>query len=359
MAFGKLVSLKLHSQYVQQSLTLDNLSIGFRVRRSNKFTANTAEFKIRNLADQTVTDFLRPNVTVEFKAGWEDQDQGQLSTIFIGNVLRETEMSTSATDITYSISAASIANFAKIRSEELQKIASEQAQLVPSGEGSTEIRRAIKAAANARAAALLNSDIHPNKVFVAVTYKPGTRLLEVMEDIYTGILGLSLDGTELVRNIILPNGFLFRGRARTAMYKINGILTANGLTAFVDHTNCFIYSHTQNNTKSQTNVGYLSWGSGLVKLGRMVDYVSDNRNTELFPPKQMLKCTALLNPKFAPNSVVHIDTPQIQGYYLIEEVEFYGDNQEGEFLADLTLSVHQSNELKWDAVASSTETGIA
>jgi hypothetical protein len=44
-----------------------------------------------------------------------------------------------------------------------------------------------------------------------------------------------------------------------------------------------------------------------------------------------------------------MDTPEVKGFFLTEEVEFYGDNQGGEFLCDITLGYYNNQPQQWDA----------
>lgn len=333
MALGKLASLKLSN--ATETIVMDNLSVGFRVYRSNKRTMNTAEFNVRNLSDATIKDFLNAGTTVAFKAGWADQNRGALSTVFIGNVLRQAEVKREGVDRMLTIFSGSMANIAGINEKKLKDAAEKASQ----GIENPTLRKAARESARAQQARILNAGGFAVRLTCSLTYARDYAISSILEDLFVGILGLSLNGLSEIANLKLSAPFVHQGSVHLAVKRLTYILQGFGYTLFIDNVDCRV--HHMTNPIGLLTVGLVSWTTGLVSLGELVDYTEDLSANEDQAPSRMLKLTCLLNPSYQPNGILHVKTPEVNGDFLIESVEFYGDNQEGEFLCDCTVSEHK------------------
>ena len=322
MAIGKKVSLSISAN--GDAIEITDLNIGFRVHRSNTFNNNTADFTISNLSTEIIDKFLVKGASVTFKMGWEDERNGELTTIFVGNVLEEVEIERVGVDRTTRITAKSVRHNGNPL-------------------GTTKLR---------------------------LSYPPDALLSSIIYDVATA-LGFIVDGLPYAKDIKLPNGFVYMGKASGVMNYIRMMLAGRGLSFYTDLTDFIIYKleDGQPYTKVDDETVYLTFQSGLISVGRMERYfekihykkvkkkvngkivkengksvtipVPDESQREVLPPKHKIRAECLFHPLIRPNCVVEIHTDRIDGTYLVDDVEIFGDNVDGEF--NMTLECGNYN----------------
>jgi hypothetical protein len=329
MAFGKLTSLII-SPNDGSGIEVGGLDFGFSIQRSNKFIDNTAEFNIAGMNPTTRDLFFKRGSSVQFSAGWEDQMNGVLTTMFVGVI---TEMKSS-------------------KNKEGDSILNIQA-------------------ATCRA---------PNKTleqtWVSLGYSPDLEtgstipLNRVIKDIVAQ-LGFNLIGDALSDKIVLPNGFHYVGRMRGALRFIEQVLLANQMTFHVENTDFIILDFNGNGISRSAILGY---DSGLLYCRPMETYIQklpytkgkkgqppqiDLKKIEIAAPKGFVEFGCIFHPQVLPNSVLTISSEEFMGTAVVETVRFFGDNGEGEFNMEGTAGYH-GGEVQTDDIRTGTdETQIA
>jgi hypothetical protein len=275
MAFKRAVQLSIGANGT--GLSISDLDIEFNIQRSNAISENTAEFVIYNAKESTRKEILKIGNNLIFDYGYDDETMG---TLFVGNITTA-KTQRSGQDWATTITSASI-----------------QGKDKPVN---------------------TNND-------VSLSYAPDTLLSQPLTDIAT-ILGLSKWGFENA-NINLENGFVFVGSARGALKYCADILKAHDVALYIDNNTLVVY-----NTGSRTSrfsPVYLDYNSGLIR----VDDVTEQDNQTSKNPKR-IGFETIIMPKLQPNGLIVIQkTGRLEGTYLIEKVNFVGNNYGGENRCD-------------------------
>jgi len=286
MAFDRVVELFVKANDAPNlGLEISNLDMTFDIKRSNQFSDNVAKFTVFNAEEFTRNEILIKGSNLIFNAGYVDEG---VSTIYIGNITEANSYPTSdgwQTDIT-----------------------------------SMSIRSANQPLAY---------------VTVSLSYNNKVLLSKIIKDLANEI-GLVLIGAENA-NINLPNGWVYAGGLRGALKYCQNILKDNDAALYIDNTQVVVYRTA--NRDSKFSVLLLDYDSGLKSVKDITETnETDNENTKdkkpktpALPPEKRIAFDAILIPKMQPNGLIKITTPKIDGVFLVENINFKGDNMAGAF----------------------------
>jgi len=128
--------------------------------------------------------------------------------------------------------------------------------------------------------------------------------------------GLIVSGAS---GVILKNGFSFVGRARSALRRLNEILKSEGYSLTILEDEIIIYS-----VESATDFSapILSSKTGLISA-----YKELRENTG----EERVVFESMLNPKIQLGGNVVIEGEAVQGVFVVELLEYSGDNRSGDF----------------------------
>lgn len=287
MAWSRAVELSVQRGN-EVAVDMAGLSIAFRVVRSIDQGESYAEFTVHNAREETRTKLLIEGASLTFKAGYEDD---VLGVIFIGSIQSSVSRLVGDTWV-------------------------------------TQIR------------AVSQLTLWDNYVsHLSLSYAPGTALSQVIEDIAGG-LGINLWGIENAAGLALPNGYAFVGAPFQAIQYVKQILNSNGLGLFWDNKELIIFEKYKD---SQFTTVFLGYDSGLLSVNPVQEHTRPELDEagEVIPQRAKIEFSALLNWRIRPNGVITIDTsvdvegrriePSVYGSYVVESVEFSGDNYGGNF----------------------------
>jgi hypothetical protein len=274
VAFDRIVELSVGA--AGTGLLISDLELEFHVTRSIAFEENTAEFVIYNARETTRKETLKEGHNLIFKAGYKDEIRDtDFPAIFIGNITKSTS-----------------------REQEADWISEIQAASIRSSQQPLE------------------------NTYVTLSYAPGIRLNIVLSEIASA-LGLAVFGTENAQ-INLQNGFVFAGSARGALNYCKAILEAEEKSLYIDNVEIVIYNAGQRT--SRFSAVYLDYDSGLLS----VEEDSEYNNQSPQAPKRIIAETLMI-PKLKPNGLVTIRSNNVNGSFILDKVEFTGDNFGGDF----------------------------
>lgn len=199
--------------------------------------------------------------------------------------------------------------------------------------------------------------------YLNLSYDPNSQLSDVIKAIGTA-LEIPVIGADAV-NSPLPNGFNYTGSLKTAIKQIGGLLWCAGFGHFMDLKEWVIFNRFENTVT--TTIAQLTKASGLLSVAPAKLYEYDPKKPEVLPPDKTWEVRSILNPAFAPNALVDIDTTgmntgaNIRGVLLINSIEFIGDTMGGPFDATLVCSSKKIEELPPPEVMAGegSSTGIA
>lgn len=266
MAFKRIIELSVGSDGT--GLLISDLHMEFNIERSNTISENIAEFIIYNARERTRKNILRKGNNIIFKYGYEDESIG---TLFIGNITDSKSMQS----------------------------------------GSDWVTTITSAAIQSQNTAITNK-------YVTLSYAEDTLLSKPLEDI-ANILGLFVYGLDNAA-INLENGFTFVGSTRGALKYCEKVLKAHDVALFVDNNTIVIFKI--GGRTSRFSPVYLDYNSGLIN----VDDITEHDNQSKEKPKR-ISFRSLIIPKLHPNGLIVIPKKnKLEGTYLIEKVNFSGDN---------------------------------
>lgn len=310
MAFDRRIRITVRSQATRvggiwswSDLQIEDLHVSFRVNRSSVFNDNTAELTVYGASATTRARLHAPGSNILIEAGYADSGIGL---IYQGAIIRARSSHEGPDWIT-------VCQCATIRSQD------QPFQTTP----------------------------------VAISRDSNSTLDMVLRDIGTAI-GLIVAGESAARAISLPNGFVYAGSVRGAIEQARAFLRIAGLEIFADMTELVVYSKT--NFTDRDSI-YLDYKSGLISAEDTTDLTDLSRDiiqtivdsasdayavgaiadaTQTLPRNVSIR--ALLNAKARPNSLVQIGEGDATGVYLIDTIEFSGDNFGGDFIMTIGAS---------------------
>lgn len=273
MAYAREVTLDIGTAGI--GLRISGLDISFNINRSIEFASNTAQFIIYNAKEETRNGILKVGNNIICKAGYKDE--GGANTIFIGTI------TTSQT-----------------RKEKSNWI--------------TEIEA---------------NDISGNKTglkytTVKVSYKANTPTIQLVSDI-AALLNVAIAGINNVTSV-LNNGETYSGSVGGLLKRLRKILRKDNLGLYFDQSEMVIYK--LGGKDSTFGIVRVTSTSGLINKVQKID------DEDAQDQKKRVSFRSLLNWKIRPNSVINLDA-NVKGTYIVEKVNFLGNNFGGDFFADV------------------------
>lgn len=268
------------------STKISTLDMSFNIVRSNRLTENKANFKIYNAGRDTRNEILKRGNNIICDAGYTDEKN--ISMIYAGNI---TEV--------YSY---------KTNTEWITEIEATTYRSKDKNNESINVSLAYTAPSKAR----------QDRVYLS----------RILKDIAT-LLGLTIVGTENTDSIELPNGFHFLGSLGSALKTAALFAQVKGVSFCVDNNELLLFKINEPTIASSV---LLRYGGTLLSIKETSDSKSRSKKK-----KKELTLEALLDPRFAPNASIYVDTAEHSGEYLISEVNFYGDNFGGSFNSKLQV----------------------
>ena len=262
---------------INNSLAVDiaSLNISFDIMRSFDIEDNSASLSIYNAKEDTRKKVLTKGNDIILKAGYEDE--GGAGQIFAGIITE----STSRKNGTEWVSEIVATDFAS-NSENLLKET------------------------------------------VSLSYASKSPISSVINDLI-GIMGVPISGLQNASSVILNNGFVFSGYIKDAIREVEAILKANDIGVYFDNSEMVIY-----------RLGIQDSSFGIVRVTEnsgLVGEVEDITDDSYEDGKKRLAFTSLLNWKIKPNALVNLSTQKTSGTFIVERVNFVGDNMGGDFFA--------------------------
>ena len=157
-------------------------------------------------------------------------------------------------------------------------------------------------------------------VYITLGYNADALLSAPLQDVATA-LNVTVYGSKEAQ-IKLPNGFSFSGSARACLKKIELKLKTENIHMMVDNGEIVLY---KDNGDSRYSAGFLDYDSGLLEAHKTID--DKNKGTS----KSKVSIKSILNHKYKPDSVIKVKSNNVNGVYIIDSVEYEGNNYGGNF----------------------------
>lgn len=262
-------------------LLISDLDLTFRVKRSILFDDGTAEVTVFNANESTRAFLSGTGLNMIIDVGYEDTGLG---TIFIGQVVK-----------------------------------------VMHSHGGADWTTKIRATCGRPVLKRLEATV------VSYSYGPGVRLSQVLTDVATG-LGLVAMGTENVESVILRNGLHHCGRIQPLYTRLRTECTARQVGIYIDFNQMVLY---KKGTPADYSIVFLTSDSGLRSVKPMTsaseqavafNAKSPKHHASASDLRNRIQFTSILLPKIRPNSLVRIESSDSKGDFLVEVIEYQGDN---------------------------------
>lgn len=282
MAFKRVVEMNVGALGV--GLIISSLDLDFKIQKSLKLHENSAQFRIYNVSETTANDVLQVGNNVIFKAGYEDE---AVSAIYHGNIVQALY-------------------------------------------GSSRTDRVIDL--------LCMSNRSTNqkliKKNVSISYAKGTLISQPIQELAV-LLDLVVFGLENA-SIQLVNGWVYAGSTNGAFRYLQDILFSQGISMYIDNNELVIYNMGEPSTFS---VVLLTYSGGLLKIKNVTkpeETVTQKQKRRIKKDtRKRLEFESLLIPQLKLNGPVTVQgvNPGIDGTYVLEKLEFFGNNYGGNFKA--------------------------
>jgi hypothetical protein len=267
-------------------LEVSGLDVAFNITRTNAFGENTGQLEIYNPKEATQTAFLREGNNVWVQAGYADDEFAQ---IYSGNIV-----------------------------------------------AARSIREGPDLIVSLFLGSVQGTETPLTRQNFALSYAPKTLASKVIQEI-ADIQQLAVTGLENT-NFQLPNGFTGVGPARIVLRQLHSVLRSNGIGLYLDSNELILYKLEGDSLFEVVALGY---EGGLLSIEDVTDPYLDQQVTKTkqgqLPPdtRKRVSIQALLHPRVRPNGLVRIAAEQNSGLYLVEKVQFVGDNFGGDFLCSI------------------------
>lgn len=262
-------------------LRVSGLDMSFKVNRSQKFADNTAELTIINASQETRAAILREGNNVTIRAGYSDQNVG---VIFLGNVIQATD----------------------------------------GKDGTDQVTTILASATRATDQPLTRTE-------VSLSYAALTALELVLRDL-GDMTGLVVTGAENLVDAALSGNWAYAGSWRGALRDVEARLKAHGVGIYVDNAEIVAYRF---GGLSNYTAALLTYDNGLVKVGDITEAFDpsarDKKGQPHPKPPKRISFEGLLNWRMRPNGLIKVQTADLTGVFLVEKLEFSGDNYGGDF----------------------------
>lgn len=243
------------------------LHISFSIEKSDAEAANSAKVQIWNLSDQNLSILDGKDCVVELKAGYE----GNNTLIAVGNVTSVTTVPDNADRMT-----------------ELEVV-----------DGRVALRDTI----------------------ISVSFNGAVNCKEVYQYLAEQ-MGVSIVFAKDLDYVILPNGFSFVGKARTALQKL---------------AKCCGHSWTMQNQilqitwpgKPMAVRGYLlNSDTGLLDIPKRITIgAASGKDSQIG-----WEVEYFLNGTIGVNDIIQLESSTVRGYFRVQKVTIDGDNMEGDWI---------------------------
>jgi hypothetical protein len=257
-------------------LEISNLNIEFDIDRSYKIESNTANFKVYNASKETRDKILTVNNNIILKAGYKDEETG---IIFNGIIFD--------------------AHSKKKKTEWITTII-----------------------ANDYGA----NNINLYKTTINNAYKEGIPISMVINDI-VGVLGITVNGLQNCSDIYMNNAKVFSGLLKDVMKNISNILKVHGVGIYFDSNEMVVYKLGEQ--ISTFGIVNLTPQNGLIGE---VEEITDNSKEDTTNSsnnnkiKKRYAAISLMNAKIKPNTLIRLESENVNGLFIVEKVNFVGDN---------------------------------
>jgi len=275
MASGRIVNL-IVGKNNGLGLEISNLNVEFDIDRSYKIESNTAHFKIYNTSKETRDKILKVDNNIILKAGYEDEETG----IIFNGVIFDVHSKKTKTEWVTEI----IANDYGTNKKNIYKLTINNA------------------------------------------YKEGIPISMVINDII-GILGITVNGLQNCSDIYMNNAKVFSGLIKDVMKNISNILKVNGVGIYFDSNEMVIYKLGEQT--STFGIVNLTPQNGLIGE---VEEITDNSKEDTTNSsnndkvKKRYAAVSLMNAKIKPNTLIKLKSSNVNGLFIVEKVNFIGDN---------------------------------
>lgn len=288
------------------AVDLTGLTVGFRITRSNKFSENQCELNIANISDATIARFINlEDTSITIEAGYQDDGAALIFTGFVTSAVPEW----SGADRMLNIIAKTIRAKGYTKDEN-KGLSLEMAM-------GREKRKIV------------------STTYMNMSYAPGAKLYDIALALATN-LGVTLTVFGDISGFTRPNGFNYVGHVGGILHNLADFLLSEGYYYTLNLAELVIYP--VNDSTTFLEVPALSYDTGLLRVGHVQNYEVDATQIEAFPPKLVWEVETILNPKLTPNGIVQIKADALEGFFLIECVDFHGDTEDGEFNCTMVVS---------------------
>ena len=274
----------------QSAVRISDADLEFTVHRSNVIGDNTAEVVVYNLSDTTVGRISQPGAGLVIRAGYEDKvpgdGQGTAGVIFLGNVHAVEDNRDGATRTTRLIAHA--------------------------GRGD---RKSWKTTS------------------VSLTYQDGTSFDTILRDL-ADIMGYVGTGLDNASGVVCDGELTLSCKWLEACNQVARALLDAGVAVYLDLGELIVYPVEGPSVFAAVR---LAESTGLLAASKVVEDGNPNdrkANGEAADPKPMIRFRSLLNWKLRPNCVIQVEGLTVQGTYVVETLDFRGDNMGGSFEAE-------------------------
>lgn len=309
MAFNRILKVTLGT--AEEALDFSNLVIGFRIKRSNIFSDNSAELNIYNVARETERKLMAlESASLIVEAGYQDETEGvgQVAQIFVGNT-------------------SDIRPGDKFGADRILKI-----------KATTQRAKSFTKKENKKQsfATVYKKERRQvySQTYISQSHAPNAKLADVIKEIGNA-LGIVVNNLGTIRSIQLPNGWCFTGTVRRAFVNLDLILYGYGYGLTMDLNEINIYP--LDGSPSIQQIAYLTKDNGLLHVGAAQAYQHDPKKPEGFPPKQIWELQTILLPGVYPSAIIQVKDNDFDGLGLVESIEHFGDNAGREFNSTIRM----------------------
>ena len=193
---------------------------------------------------------------------------------------------------------------------------------------------------------------------IVLNFPPGTNADKVIKAIGTA-LGLVPIGLENAASVTFPQGWTYVGPVAFAIERVGRDIMTKGLGLYIDLAQLVVYSTVSD---SEYSIAYLSFDSGLLEIQDTTDYlgaargridemgktkkkkvkVAGSKKKKVIATTEATKdvmaelektftnlaktytAKTLMMPKVTPNSLVHVDTPDVSGLFTVDRLDISG-----------------------------------
>ena len=358
MAWGKKVTVTVgyasDEDGTNQGIDVSSLDLSFKIYRSNKFSDQKAEITIYNISLSTEEQFIKADLSdLNVWLGYQDEKD---VLVFVGHVvdvhgewtgadrkltilaktIRATGLSEKELKAVSGVSVLTGYKTVKKKDKLTGKPYEERVPIYKTKELPTGVQ--MENALNAE-----TSRIYSN-TYMQLTLAPGSKIQDLLNAIATAT-GFPLTIVSPTGSLFweLPNGYVNSASLKTILREVSALLWAYNYTMYFNLAEWIVYN--PYDTVGTISCAVLNQKSGLLGVEHSKIYEYDPKHTEVLPPTKTWQVRSIINPSLAPNALVDIDTTglscvDLSGTFLIESVEFTGDNMDGDYTATTMVSTN-------------------